>query len=493
MSRVRFERMPAQAAPGAEADAGYSGKIPARRYPRLRLAVVLIWLLFLAFSIYALVEEPPIMTAGAMAIATAALLPCYLWADGRVPGLPVLPLHTLTLVWTYALPLVAGHPEVRSYDDEDIGYAAATVVLYALVSMVCWIVVAKLPVAASKRFRVLPRDRGFAFFTAAVFGGGLFTLLALGQLIVLDPAYYGIVRSTVLALASIAMFVLSLRLGRGDLNNYRRALFVTAAILYVVVQLATLFLVGSIVTLASALIGFTIGRGRVPWVTIVIVVLVFGFLHNGKTPMRERYWDGGPQAIQVWELPGFFAEWAAAGVTELGRGPEGLGRTPIYERVSLMHLLLLAQRNAPDNVPYLNGETYTLVPRLLVPRIFDPDKPDSHQGTALLNQQFGLQNAEEVQGTTIGWGLLNEGYGNFGLAGVVGVAIFVGLLFGYAGRLTVGAPVMSLASMVGITFCAIAFQAEFTMAVFATVLFQSLVVLTLLIPFLESRRADEAD
>ena len=51
---------------------------------------------------------------------------------------------------------------------------------------------------------------------------------------------------------------------------------------------------------------------------------------------------------------------------------------------------------------------------------------------------------------------------------------------------------MSLSGMVGITFCAIAIQSEFTMAVFATVVFQSMVVLTLVIPLLEQRfAADE--
>jgi hypothetical protein len=222
-------------------------------------------------------------------------------------------------------------------------------------------------------------------------------------------------------------------------------------------------------------------------------VLVFGFLHNGKSSMRERYWSDGQAAISVWELPGFFSEWIAAGAREIGSGNEGLGTAPIHERVSLMHLLLLVQSSAPDTVPFVSGETYAIIPRLLVPRIFDPEKPDSHQGTAILNMQFGLQSIENTQTTTIGWGLLNEGYANFGLAGVAGVALLLGTIFGFVGRLSVGAPVMSLASMVGITFCALAIQSEFTMAVFATVLFQSLVVLALVIPFLELRSAREAD
>src|SRR4029079_13126722 len=109
-----------RASVASEQLSGPAERVGSQRYPRLRIAVILIWAAFLVFSLYSTLDEPPIMGACAMAIATAALFPAYLWADGRVPGLPVLPLHVLTLLWTYALPLVAGHPEIASYDDEDI-------------------------------------------------------------------------------------------------------------------------------------------------------------------------------------------------------------------------------------------------------------------------------------------------------------------------------------------------------------------------------------
>ena len=148
-----------------------------------------------------------------------------------------------------------------------------------------------------------------------------------------------------------------------------------------------------------------------------------------------------------------------------------------------------ARRSATARFLVDTGATYTIIPRLLVPRILDPDKPHSHQGTAMLNINYGLQSLEETEGTTIGWGLLNEAYANFGLAGVIAIACLLGALFGFIGRLSAGAPLMSFENMVGVTFAVIAIQAEFTMAVFATVLFQSLMVLLLVLPFLEKRPA----
>ncbi len=461
---------------------------PKQRFPRLRIAVVLIWALFCLFSIVSAIDQSAIRGLCAIVIGTVALFPAYIWADGRIAGLPILPLHVLTLLWTYALPLVAGHPELENYANEEIVFSTACVLMYAVSAAMVWIFVDSLKSAPRARFRVLPKNRGDAFFTSAIFFGAAFTALSTAQMIALEPGLYGILRATLLGLASVAIFVLSLRLGRSELRTEYKILFIVIAALYIVIQLSTLFLVGPMVTMASALIGFTIGRGRVPWVTIVAVVLAFGFLHSGKSEMRERYWSEDRPALQIWDLPQFFADWA---MSSGGPGSEETANAPIYERVSLMHLLLLAQRSAPATTHFLEGETYAIIPRLLVPRILDPDKPDSHQGTTILNTQFGLQTAEEAQSTTLGWGLINEGYANFGLSGVAGVALFLGLMFGFAGKLTAGAPVMSLATMIGVTFCSLAIQTEFTMAVFVTVLFQSLVVLALVLPILESRPAEE--
>jgi len=463
----------------------------ARRYPRLRLSIAFVWCTFFAYSLYFSSEEPLGAVVAALVIATLALLPGYLWADGRVPGLPVLPLHTLMLLWTFALPLIAGHPEIANYDSEDIQFATLCIAVYAASATAIWLFVATRPIGKRAYHYVLPENRGFTFLVAAIYAGGLFIGAAVSHAFDVSPGVFGLLRSSILAFASIALFILSARMGRGDLNWMQRSMFILGMAFYVTIQLTTVFLVGAVVSVASALIGYTIGRGRVPWFTVLAALLLFAFLHNGKGEMRERYWAGGSHTVKIHELPEFFVDWFVAGASQLRRPDPGTARVPFYERLSLMHILLFVQRNAPDNVPFLEGATYTIVPRLLVPRILDPGKPSSHQGTTMLNVHFGIQSVEDTERTTVGWGLLNEGYANFGLAGVAGVGAFLGLLFGLVGRLTAGAPVMSLEGMIGITFCAIAIQAEFTMAVFATVLFQSLIALVLVLPLLERRRADQ--
>lgn len=462
----------------------------ALRHPRLLATVKLGWILFVLYGLVRLADEPLAAVVFALIIATVALVPAYLWAAGQLPGLPVLPLHALTLAWTFSLPMVAGHPEISNYGPDEYAFSTMCVALYALSATAACLLVSAPRLRPREQFLVLPEGQGFAFFVFAILAGSLFIAAAVGQLISIGAGAFGVLRSAILAFASIALFVLAARWGRGSLTRTQAALFAVAVFFYLLVQLTTVFLVGAIVSVASILVGYTIGRGRVPWAFIVATVVVFSFLHGGKGEMRERYWSGDEKVLTLREVPGFFAEWIAAGAYQITSGESAMA--PIHERVSLMHILLMAQRMAPRQVEFLEGETYRIIPRLLVPRLFDPDKPDSHQGTSMLNIHFGVQTPEDTESTTVGWGLLNEGYANFGVPGVIGVGVMLGLLFGAVGRLTAGAPTMSLNSMVGITLCAIAIQAEFTMAVFATVLFQSMIVLVLVRPLLKRKAAGDA-
>lgn len=477
---------------GAFRPEAYAGQSNAVSFPRLRVAVQGVWGLFIAYCLYRLNDEPIAIIASAIAVSTVALFPAYLWAKGQARGLPILPLQMLTLLWTYAFPLAAGHPEIANYDHDEVLFAVMCIAVYGAVATAAWHFVATRPLRPRTQYYVLPQHRGFAFFVAAIFLGALFIAAAVGQLFAIAPGLFGILRAAILAMSAIALFVLSARMASGALSRPQVYLFLAVAAFYVTVQLTTIFLVGAIVSVASAFIGYTLGRGRVPWVAIVISVAFFGLLQSGKAEMRERYWGPFAPPVALHEAPLLLGEWMALGAQNFATSDPTYAAQPIHERVSLMHILLLAQRSAPVAVPYLNGETYAIIPRLLVPRFLDPEKPHSHQGTAILNMHFGLQTLQESETTTIGWGLLNEAYANFGIFGMAGLGALIGTLFGFAGRVASGAPIMSLESMVGVIFAAAAIQAEYTMGLLVTVLFQSLAVLLLVMPLLERRRAETA-
>lgn len=459
------------------------------RYPQLLLGIKIFFAVSLGYSLYRTAVEPDGAIFSALIIVTTALIAGYLWADGRRPGLPILPLHTLTLTWTFALPLIAGHPELKKYDQEEILFSAITVALYALFATASWYFITRRGTrAARKIYYVLPEKRGFKFFLTALVLGGVFIMLLVGQDLNINPSVFGIIRASIITFASVAMFVLAYRAGRREINRLQQLAFLMVALYYIVMQITTMFLIGAISAVAVALIGFAIGRQRVPWAGLLITILVFGFLHAGKPEIRERYFFYVNRPVELVDMPRLLDDWADAGIRAIFTEREK--RTaygPIYERVSLIHLLLYIQRVTPKYYPYLDGATYEVVPKLLVPRIINPDKPFSHAGTMILNIHYGIQTESGTKRTTVGWGLLNEGYANFGLAGVIGIACFIGLLFGLVSRLTAGAPIMSFDNLIGITFVIVAIQTEFTMGVFLTVLQHSLVVLLLVLPLLSRR------
>src|SRR4029077_14865218 len=143
------------------------------------------------------------------------------------------------------------------------------------------------------------------------------------------------------------------------------------------------------------------------------------------------------------------------------------------ERASLMQLLLYVQLMTPDQVPYMDGETYAIVPEGLVPRIFDPGKPASHEGTYLLNIHYGFQTREATATTTIGFGLLNEAYANFGYAGVLLLSLVLGVYYGGVSRWAQVAPVLSLRSLFAIVVANNTFQTEYSASVYVAALFQA--------------------
>src|SRR5439155_4662914 len=175
-----------------------------------------------------------------------------------------------------------------------------------------------------------------------------------------------------------------------------------------------------------------------------------GIVHAGKFEIREPYWPSGATEgleVSLARMPGMMTDWFAAGVDSLWSGG---AESDVLERASLLHMLLLVQRTTPDFIPYLEGETYALLPSMLVPRFFEPEKTVSQAGLHMLSMRYGLQTVESTARTTIGWGLVAEAYANFGFSAVFGVGALFGAICGALMRLSVGARPNSLPMFVTI-------------------------------------------
>jgi hypothetical protein len=214
----------------------------------------------------------------------------------------------------------------------------------------------------------------------------------------------------------------------------------------VILAWCNLFLVGGLMYCAAALLGYAVTAKRIPWAAVAVTFAVLAILHAGKFETRDKYWSletSGLKEPSIAQVPEMMADWVSNGLASLLSGnPRDSG--DILERASLLQMVLLVQRETPDFVPFLSGETYRLLPLMVVPRFLEKDKTISQAGLNLLSITYGLQREEDTGNTTIGWGLVAEGYANFGLWGVIGIGVVLGVLCGALTRFSAGSSANSL-------------------------------------------------
>jgi hypothetical protein len=144
------------------------------------------------------------------------------------------------------------------------------------------------------------------------------------------------------------------------------------------------------------------------------------------------------------------------------------------ERSSVIHMLMMAQEKIPEPYPFLEGKTYAIIPGLLVPRILNPNKLRSHEGTHLLNVHVRRQTYEQTWKTTIAWGLLPEAYANFGYFGCILIGGILGAFYGTITLAAIGTPPFSARMMFCVLVMSLALAStEWTAGVYAATLFQS--------------------
>ncbi len=424
-------------------------------------------------------------TFGAILITGAALFPSYLWCSGRALGIPIFPLFALTFVWTHAFPLISHHTMVITYSPESHLFASFTVAGFLGLGTFIWFQFVKSAPLPPQSYRSIDSQKGNAFFLWVLASGVLFAMNVIGGWVVVDGGVFSIVRGIILGLTALSTFVLAYNLGERKLSKGQSRLFVILLVAYMVSNAASLLLISAASTFLVATIAFIIGRKKVPVLPIVIVLICLSLLHSGKAEMRAKYW--GQVSVQPWEYPAWFNEWVGYSLENHNKQKslsQAQEETSFLERSSVIHMLLFTQDKSPNQVPFLNGKTYKILPQVIVPRIFNSNKIWSHEGTYLLNIEYGLQTREATYTTTIGWGLLAESYANFGLLGCAGLAIVFGVLYGQSTRCSLNTPILSARSLFTILMMTFAFQSEWSAGVYVAALFQSSVVLIGIVIFL---------
>lgn len=430
---------------------------------------------------------PPMHLWWGIAICLASMLPGYLWALGKAPGFPIFPIFAITHLWAFGLPVLTAHPVIMNYPPANIQMACGTVVGFLIVSTVVWLRIARTPAHATS-IRLIDTQAGSGLVWLPVIASIAYNLISLADRTEILGQFNSIIRASILGLNTLAVFILCIRWGNGQLSQRARPVLATLLFLQLATDVASLLLIGAMTTFLIALVAYTAGKGRVPYLPVIAVVLAFTFLHVGKSGMRERYWHNDSTVIlQPLEIPGWYAEWIDASLTAstADLGGEIVGRQkdeaqPLWWRSSTMQLLLLAQDLTPSQLPFMDGETYEIIPQLIIPRVLNPNKLRTHEGTHRLNVHYGMQRYEDTFTTTIGWGLLNEAFANYGLKGVAGLAIVIGALYGWVTRFSAPGTLLSLRALFAILVLSYAFQTEFSAGVYISALFQSSMALVAL-------------
>ena len=412
------------------------------------------------------VSDPLLLGAGVAMIALGAL-PSLLWALRSSTHFPVFEVFLLTFVPFYGLSLLAGHPEVMTFDDDATTGAAVAVLLFQGAALAAYYGTSAPAVRTPLLTMPLVPDAFMRFAQAGLWLNSAYIYLnGFTQLIPYELSLP--LRATFFGIGNIAIYLEMRRWGSGGLTGTGKLIVAGNLLLQCVLLTRELYLIVALSLLLVSAIAYLSTSRRIPWLGIMIVLPVAAVLHNGKSAMRSAYWDGGDAMPSLTDLPNFYSRWLEAGLqpreaAEL-RGNASL-TSQLVERASLFHMLCLVVERTPEQRPFLNGESYSYIPSQLVPAFLWPGKPSSLKSNVLLAVHYRLVPEDGTARVSIAFGMVSESYANFGYWGCAIAGTMLGLFYRRVSAAATGAPQFSAVGLLGILLGAWSFQTE---QIFAT-------------------------
>lgn len=489
------------------------GELAERIQPSVQTLIRTQIALSLLLILWMFVENTPGIL-GFAAIAAGCTVPTFAWVRHRRPGIPIAPLLAVQTLLVYGLPIVLRNEALDNFTPAEIDRAGLEIGLFALAIAAGWsLAYAPKPRAARHfygigltlrdgtmrlaRWSLTLLGIGFAFEfgNASGLAAPVFDLLPGGS--------FSLIRAICSAAAIGGALLGAYCLGNGLFPRPQRVAFWAMFWGTFVLQITGFLLSGAIGIVSAVLVGLYFGRRQPPWKFAIIIFSVFAFLNISKFEMRAKYWqtDAEYAPNSLGNIPTMMWEWSATSVDiltgEIDTRRDDVEKQRLSDRINNLGILLFVQDAVTrGGYPTLNGETYTLIPQLLVPRIVWKDKPRAHEGQVTLNVHFGRQSVEETLVTYIAWGLLPEAYGNFGpFWGALICGIFLGAGFGWVEARVRPYPLASIQAFL-ILVLAVQTVTSFEMvaSVWITTMFQALISIIIgLMPFLKLERLPEAE
>lgn len=424
-------------------------------------------------------------------LTTACAAPCALWVWAGTATIPILSAMGVMFYIYYALPILRGTALGLSrigmiesnFGPEEILSAAGTVALFLFAATFAWSLV-RHQVARRRRKAAAEVTAGPQMNKLIVVGlaaGITFFIAASTGALQWAGAAFGLIRGIMLSAALVACFLIGHARARATLQGGAWVMALAGVLTLIGLSWIGLFLISGVLYCLAITAGYVITSKRAPWAVICTLALIVTVLHAGKDEMRRKHWLANSQnsaALSVSEMPVMMAEWVGYGLTALTSGES---YDAAVDRASLLNLLLQAQRLAPDYVSFLEGQTYALIPQILVPRFINENKIATQTAITTLNIHFGIQMPHQTALTSIGWGLVAEAYANFGRVGVIVVAIILGLFIGAIEGWSHGTPLASFPSLVALAVLMQLINVEMDAGTLAATLFQTVVAVAVLL------------
>jgi hypothetical protein len=438
-------------------------------------------------------------------ISAGTCIALFAWSVSAI-GLPLLPLFVIQNLVIYGAPIAAGHEIILTYPAAFVFSAGTEVLVLDLTLLLAWRMGMQMfrpgpPVCYSmpefNRSGVKGWSRlGFGMIIGATVIEVLQGSSLMGALFASLPGGSDSIINALLSVASACgFFLVSMVVGGNEASFVEKFLFWTLLVANGMMSSSDFLLATAAANLITVAIGLFWSNGRIPWRYLIVVMVVLSFLNTGKTSMRARYWandDTPATQVTLEQLPAIYVEWGQASLNAVlendtnknsltveDKSKANKNQTLLDRIDNLQNLLFVIDAISSDHIKPLHGDTYAIIPPLLVPRILWPDKPRSHEGQVMLNVHFGRQDLESTFTTYIAWGLLPEAYGNFGpLAGSICLGLGLGFLFAWIENLTSRKLVVSMEGFLSLSLLMNLLNSfEMVASVLVTSTFQSFVII----------------
>jgi hypothetical protein len=453
---------------------------PNRSYERLLIPLVVAIAVLLG---YGMLESHTWQNSiGFAAVLLAAAAPALFWIRSGMAGVPILPAVAALYVIYYGLSSVRDVGAEEGYTPDQVLNACLTVAVFLVAATLvnAWICTGP-SVRRSQNTRLLQfSDRMVVKLIVAGLGVGL--VYGFGDLSgLLDwlGSFHGVAHSVAGSATALASFLLGHATARKNIDAKLWVILCGAFAVLLLLSLSALFLNEVTIFMLAAVAGYVVTARRIPWRLLAVAFLIVSVFQAGKKEMRYRHWEfhgSIASRMSLTKVPGLVVEWFEVGTDAL---IEGTNESSVVDRASLLSQLIRVEQWTPRIVPYLNGETYTYLPYVVVPRFVMPDKPTSQVVMNMLDVRYGFLTAGETRYVAVGINLVPEGIANFGYLGVILIGIVFGALTGFFSRLSIGKSPISLQMLLSIVTLVTLLNLEADLSSLLTTLFQSLISVTI--------------